>query len=156
MGFKGLFIAWTCFPDADITSFVEPNLFQALLLEKPFYPIKMVELMDCLLDAQMVSRLSRAFAVSEFLTKLNLDYNEFGDEGCKNLCKGLENNRTLLSLSMCYCDLGVASGTTLGHILTTTAVRLVIYTLSRDARKPVFGISDQVRHKPGCTVLEAG
>ena len=30
------------------------------------------------------------------------------------------------------------------------------YHLSRDARKPVFGISDQVRHKPGCTVSEAG
>ena len=28
--------------------------------------------------------------------------------------------------------------------------------LSRDARKPVFGISDQVRHKPGCTSSEAG
>ena len=79
--------------------------------------------MDCLLDALAIQRLSRAFMVSEVLTKLNLDYNEFGDEGCKNLCKGLENNRTLLSLSMCYCDLGVSSGSTLGHILTTTAVR---------------------------------
>ena len=29
----------------------------------------------------------------------------------------------MLSLSMCYCDLGVSSGTTLGNILTTTAVR---------------------------------
>ena len=28
--------------------------------------------------------------------------------------------------------------------------------LSRDARKPVFGISDQVWHKPTCTVAEAG
>ena len=28
--------------------------------------------------------------------------------------------------------------------------------LSRDARKPVFGVSDQVRHKPGCTSSEAG
>ena len=28
--------------------------------------------------------------------------------------------------------------------------------MSRDARKPVFGISDQVRHKPGCTSSEAG
>ena len=83
----------------------------------------MVELMDCLLDALAIQRLSRAFMVSEVLTKLNLDYNEFGDEGCKNSCKGLENNRTLLSLSMCYCDLGVSSGSTLGHILTTTAVR---------------------------------
>ena len=23
--------------------------------------------------------------------------------------------------------------------------------MSRDARKPVFGVSDQVSHKPGCT-----
>ena len=30
------------------------------------------------------------------------------------------------------------------------------HEISRDARKPVFGISDQVRHKPGCTVSEAG
>ena len=30
------------------------------------------------------------------------------------------------------------------------------HDMSRDARKPVFGISDQVRHKPGCTVSEAG
>ena len=28
--------------------------------------------------------------------------------------------------------------------------------MSRDARKPVFGVSDQVRHKPACTVSEAG
>ena len=26
--------------------------------------------------------------------------------------------------------------------------------LSHDARKPVFGVSDQVRHKPTCTVTE--
>ena len=26
--------------------------------------------------------------------------------------------------------------------------------MSRDARKPVFGVSDQVRHKPACTVSE--
>ena len=26
--------------------------------------------------------------------------------------------------------------------------------LSRDVRKPVFGVSDQVRHKPVCTVTE--
>ena len=28
--------------------------------------------------------------------------------------------------------------------------------LSRDARKPVFGVSDQVRHKPTCTISEKG
>ena len=28
--------------------------------------------------------------------------------------------------------------------------------MSRDARKPVFGVSDQVRHKTACAVSEAG
>ena len=31
-----------------------------------------------------------------------------------------------------------------------------VIKLSRIVRKPVFGVSDQVRHKPGCTVSEAG
>ena len=30
----------------------------------------------------------------------------------------------------------------------------VLLHLSRDARKPVFGVSDQVRHKPTCTSSE--
>ena len=47
----------------------------------------------------------------------------FGDEGCKNLCIGLEGNMTMLSVSMCYCDLGVASGKYLGQMISTTAVR---------------------------------
>ena len=28
--------------------------------------------------------------------------------------------------------------------------------MSRDVRKPVFRVSDQVRHKPGCTATEDG
>ena len=28
------------------------------------------------------------------------------------------------------------------------------YLMSRDARKPVFGVSDQVRHKPACISSE--
>ena len=30
------------------------------------------------------------------------------------------------------------------------------YYMSLVVRKPVFGVSDQVRHKPGCTVTEDG
>ena len=30
------------------------------------------------------------------------------------------------------------------------------YHMSRSARKPVLGVSDQVRHKPICTVTEDG
>lgn len=95
----------------------------ALLLERAFYPVKLLELMDCFLDPSSVLRLSRSFNVTKFLTCLNLDYNEFGDEGCKNLCQGLEENTTMLSVSLCYCDLGEPSGKALGRMVSTTAVR---------------------------------
>ena len=39
---------------------------------------------------------------------------------------------------------------------TLYCVAMVQYNMSRDVRKPVFGISDQVRHKPGCTATEDG
>ena len=32
----------------------------------------------------------------------------------------------------------------------------VQYKMSLAVRKPVFGVSDQVQHKPGCTVTEDG
>ena len=38
----------------------------------------------------------------------------------------------------------------------TTKIGELYQHLSRNARKPVFGVSDQVRHKPACTVTEAG
>ena len=32
----------------------------------------------------------------------------------------------------------------------------MLFNMSLVVRKPVFGISDQVRHKPGCTIKEDG
>ncbi|KAK3095694.1 hypothetical protein FSP39_017688 [Pinctada imbricata] len=94
-----------------------------LLLEKGCYPFKCIELEDCLLEPYSVYRLARSFNHCSILTTINLDYNEFGDEGCKNLCKGLEGNTTMLSVSMCYCDLTVESGKYLGGLISSTAVR---------------------------------
>ena len=37
---------------------------------------------------------------------------------------------------------------------SSTGCSLVDYFMSRDVRKPVFGVSDQVRHKLGCAVTE--
>jgi len=83
----------------------------------------MLEVTDSLLDPMGVQRLARSFRIAQFLTKINLDFNEFGDEGCKSLCRGLETNVSMLSVSMCYCDLGIDSGTYLGKMVSTTAVR---------------------------------
>ncbi|XP_033103868.1 ribonuclease inhibitor-like [Anneissia japonica] len=96
----------------------------ALTLEKGPYPIHRLELFNCDLQAYALERLLRnASSFTTPLTILNLDDNQFGDEGVKGLCKGLKNNKTLLSLSLCYCDLGVESGIMLGEILSSTAIR---------------------------------
>ena len=34
--------------------------------------------------------------------------------------------------------------------------RIEVIQMSHVMRKPVFGVSDQVRHKPGCTATEDG
>ena len=46
----------------------------------------------------------------------------FGDDGCEGLCRGLKNNKTLLRLSLNYCNLSPVSGRVLGELLTETAV----------------------------------
>ncbi|XP_062570893.1 uncharacterized protein LOC134232913 isoform X2 [Saccostrea cucullata] len=95
----------------------------ALLLEKGCYPLRYIEFLDCLLEGYSLQRLSRSFNICSTLTSVTLDYNEFGNEGAQYFCKGMEGNVTLLSISMCYCDLGVESGDILGKMLVKTAVR---------------------------------
>lgn len=95
----------------------------ALLLEKGCYPLRYLEFLDCLLEGYSLQRLTRSFNICSTLTSVTLDYNEFGDEGARCFCKGMEGNITLLSVSMCYCDLGVESGDILGKMLVKTAVR---------------------------------
>ena len=43
----------------------------------------------------------------------------------------------------------------LGRRELISLVSITLY-LSLVVRKPVFGVSDQVRHKPGCTATEDG
>ena len=45
-----------------------------------------------------------------------------------------------------------ASDADANDVVTYTLVRK--YSLRLVVRKPVFGVSDQVRHKPGCTATE--
>ncbi|XP_039252471.2 uncharacterized protein LOC120329759 [Styela clava] len=94
----------------------------ALLLEKGFYPVRRIELMDCDIQHFTVARFSKAFRVSN-LVEINLDYNEFGDAGCVGLCNGLKNNKIMLSISLCYCGLTPKSGEPLGEVLCKTTVR---------------------------------
>ena len=50
-------------------------------------------------------------------------FSRFGDAGTQSLCEGLEGNKTIISVSLNYCSLGIESGKTLGRIVSTTAVR---------------------------------
>lgn len=94
----------------------------ALFLEQSIYPIQYLELMECSIDSYGVDRLARSICMSN-LTALLLDYNKFGDPGCDGLCRGLYSNRTLLRLSLCYCNLGPSSGEVLGKTVSYTAIR---------------------------------
>lgn len=46
----------------------------------------------------------------------------FGDKGCFELCRGLRNNVSLISLSLNFCNLTSKSGSYLGEILASTAL----------------------------------
>ncbi|XP_046852118.1 uncharacterized protein LOC124445436 isoform X2 [Xenia sp. Carnegie-2017] len=93
----------------------------ALFLENGTYRIQYLELMDCSIESYAVQRLGRSFLLN-CITGLLLDYNQFGDEGCEGLCRGLKNNKTLQRLSLNYCNLSPISGKVLGDLLTQTAV----------------------------------
>lgn len=94
----------------------------ALFLEKGIYRVQYLELMDCSIESYAIERFGRSFLLNS-ITALLLDYNQFGDEGCAGLCRGLKLNKTLLRLSLNYCNLGPTSGQTLGSLLTETAIR---------------------------------
>jgi hypothetical protein len=95
----------------------------ALLFDKGSYPIKHLEMIDCLIATHSLQRLSISLNNCSTLTSLVLDYNEFGNQGCRSLCSGLRCNRTIISLSLNYCGLGIESGTALGCLVATTAIR---------------------------------
>lgn len=114
----------------------------ALMVEKGPYPITRINLVDCFVEPYAAERLMRNCASLATLTSLCLDYNEIGDDGCVGLCKGLKMTTTMLSLSLCYCDLGVASGAALGEVVSTTTIR-ELYLNGNDLEAE--GVSELIR-----------
>ncbi|XP_066565733.1 uncharacterized protein LOC136753490 isoform X2 [Amia ocellicauda] len=97
----------------------------SIILEKrgrTYYPFSHLELLDCGIDAWSLERLGKAVNFSS-LTSLNLDYNEFGEEGVRGLLNALEGNNHVVSLSLCYCKLGPGSGSLLAALVTKSAIR---------------------------------
>ncbi|XP_067897626.1 uncharacterized protein [Heterodontus francisci] len=97
----------------------------AIVLElrgRTSYPFSKIELVDCGIDTWSIERLGKAVSFSA-LTCIVLDYNELLDEGLRGLCHGLKENGQLLTLSMCYCNLGPPSGSLLGDLVAITAIR---------------------------------
>ncbi|XP_019388545.1 PREDICTED: uncharacterized protein LOC109308599 isoform X4 [Crocodylus porosus] len=96
----------------------------ALLLEQDgctTYPFCSLEIIHTVIDAWSVERLGAALPVSN-LSSIVLDYTKFGDKRINGLVSGLKGNRKLLTLSLCYCNLGPESGTELGPIVAQTAI----------------------------------
>ena len=48
----------------------------------------------------------------------------------------------------------VFAGVSILSLSVMVAAADVTLIMSRDVKKPVFGVSDQVRHKPACTSSE--
>ncbi|XP_069753985.1 ribonuclease inhibitor isoform X2 [Narcine bancroftii] len=97
----------------------------AIILElrgRTSYPFSKIELLDCGIDTWSIERLGKSLKFSA-LTCIVLDYNKFRDEGLRGLCQGLKGNGQLLTLSMCYCNLGPSSGSFLGNLVPNTAIR---------------------------------
>lgn len=87
---------------------------------------------------QTLNRLYIFLIVVQFIADVNYCIlscvRRFGDPGCRALCAGLRGNRTVLSLSLNYCDLTSASGLSLGCLVATTAIRsfnhiIMVFTL---------------------------
>ncbi|CAH2246511.1 Hypothetical predicted protein [Pelobates cultripes] len=96
----------------------------AILLElngRTCYPFCKLDAIDCSIDVWSSQRLGRAIKYSQ-LTSISLDYNDLHDEGVQGLVDGLEGNKKVVSLSLCYCNLGPTSGKLLGNVLAETAV----------------------------------
>jgi Ran GTPase-activating protein (RanGAP) involved in mRNA processing and transport len=51
---------------------------------------------------------------------LKLDHNEFGNEGLKLLAEGISINKTLISLSLTYCDITADGARSIFEILIYT------------------------------------
>ncbi|XP_044288956.1 uncharacterized protein LOC123024844 [Varanus komodoensis] len=96
----------------------------AILLEldgRTIYPFSKLEITHHALDLWTMERLGVALPYSN-LSSLVLDYSKCGDNGVSRLISGLEGNRKLLTLSLCYCDLGSESGSTLATLVIQTAI----------------------------------
>ena len=68
----------------------------------------------------------------------------------KNIKQGFTVNTSLFIKSLCQLN------SLCEHLYTHKALTTHQIDMSLVLRKPVFGVSDQVRHKPGCTSSEDG
>ncbi|XP_068960510.1 uncharacterized protein [Petaurus breviceps papuanus] len=91
------------------------------LRERTMYPFSTLEIINSQMDLWSVERLGKSLLSSNLLS-IVLDYNKFGNEGVDILMAGLEKNQKLKILSLRYCNLGPASGSTLGWAISQSAI----------------------------------
>ncbi|VUZ45820.1 unnamed protein product, partial [Hymenolepis diminuta] len=87
------------------------------------YQLSYIELTDCFINAKALSSLSPYVNYTKTLRELILDFNEFGDSGCRTLYEGLKSCRWLIRLSLCFCGLNRQSGVLLGNLVANTSIR---------------------------------
>ena len=101
--------------------------------------------------AQLISAFVFDIRIVQFIFYLNTKFQAYGHLHIFNDCTGRIVS-DLVGNSNCWFSHAVAN-----FICRIISFRIVLSNkLSRDARKPVFGVSDQVRHKPVYAVSENG
>ncbi|KAM3186195.1 hypothetical protein ACTXT7_004830 [Hymenolepis weldensis] len=93
------------------------------MLAKGNYQLSYIELTDCFINAKALSSLAPYVNYTKTLRELILDFNEFGDSGCRTLYEGLKSCRWLIRLSLCFCGLNKQSGVLLGNLVANTSIR---------------------------------
>lgn len=90
-------------------------------IQQPAYSVSYLEMINCQISSFSLGRFKECLATKS-LTALVMDFNGFGDEGCRELCSGLEGNCTLIKLSLKFCALTAVSGIYLGKAISETAI----------------------------------
>eukprot|EP01028_Stygiella_incarcerata_P005515 TRINITY_DN2317_c0_g4_i1.p1 TRINITY_DN2317_c0_g4~~TRINITY_DN2317_c0_g4_i1.p1 ORF type:complete len:363 (-),score=57.07 TRINITY_DN2317_c0_g4_i1:536-1624(-) len=121
--------------------------------------LKTLDLHECSIKSDSAARLGQMLEKNSSLSTLNLNYNsEIGEEGWNAITKALENNTSLKTLDLCWCEIGSAVAIRIGEMLgknsslrklgLSCTSHLVIHAHSLRKTRPYYNTCDQTNLSP--------
>ena len=86
--------------------------------------IQLVEMMNCGIGKLGCEFISRLFTKPNKIKILTLDYNAFGNEGLEELMNKIKNSKTLIYLSLSYCNIDQNGVKQFADYLTSAGISL--------------------------------